>query len=184
MTRRFEIGPLLIALAAVVLLVALFLRWYGADNAWQAFEITDLLLAGLAVASLVVAGSLAVGELGGIDQRPLPSLVGATFVIVVAELLSPPPTVAVTRLGTGAWMALAAVCVMLVGAVLSVARVSFAVAVEGRDLRRRVSAVDHRPPPTETGEAADADSRGPARGPRSSEPLLGRHEPPEPSEEG
>ena len=40
---------------------------------------------------------------------------------------------------------------MVIGAVLSLGRVSFAVAVEGRDRRRRVAAVDHRPPPTETG---------------------------------
>jgi hypothetical protein len=196
MTRRFEIGPLLIALAAVALVVALFLRWYGADNAWHAFELTDIVLAGLALACLVIAGSLAVAELRGLDQRPLPWLVGAVLLIVAAELLSPPPTVAVTRLGTGAWMALAAACLMLVGAVLTVARVSFAVAVEGRDLRRRVSAVDHRPPPTETGESAEGDSMpssaapnsraatpGPAPRARSSEPLLGRHKQPEPTEE-
>ena len=41
--------------------------------------------------------------------------------------------------------------VMVLGAVLSLTKVSFAVAVEGRDRRRRVAAVDHRPPPTETG---------------------------------
>ena len=40
---------------------------------------------------------------------------------------------------------------MVIGAVLSLTKVSFAVAVEGRDRRRRVAAVDHRPPPTETG---------------------------------
>jgi hypothetical protein len=40
---------------------------------------------------------------------------------------------------------------MLLGALLSLTKVHFAVAVEGRDRRRRVSAVDHRPPPTETG---------------------------------
>jgi hypothetical protein len=57
MTRRFEIGPLLIALAAIVLLVALFLRWYGAADAWDAFEIADVLLAVLAVACLAVAGA-------------------------------------------------------------------------------------------------------------------------------
>jgi hypothetical protein len=169
MSRRFEVGPLLIAIAAVVLFVALFLRWYGNDNAWHVFEITDLLLAGLAVACLVIAAALVVGDLGGLDQRPLPWLAGAVIVIVAVELLNPPPTAAVTRLGTGAWMAFAAACVMLVGAVLTVARVSFAVAVEGRDLRRRVAAVDHRPPPTETGAPVS----------RTTEPLLGRREQPE-----
>jgi hypothetical protein len=172
MTRRFEIGPLLIALAAVVLLVALFLRWYGPDNAWHAFEIVDVLLAALAVACFAIAATLVVPEFGGLDQRPLPWLVGAVTVVVAAELLDPPPTVAVTRLGTGAWMAFAAACVMLIGAVLTVGRVSLAVAVEGRDLRRRVSAVDHRPPPTEAGEPVKPkQSRT-----RKTEPLLGPRE--------
>jgi hypothetical protein len=176
MTRRFEIGPLLIAVAALVLLVALFLRWYGSDNAWHAFEIVDLLLAVLALGALAIAVTLVVPELGGLDPRPLPWIVGAVVVVVAAELLNPPPTVAVSRLGTGAWMAFGAACVMLVGAVLTVGRVSLAVAVEGRDLRRRVSAVDHRPPPTETG--APVVPSGPGR-PRPTEPLLGPREQPE-----
>jgi hypothetical protein len=174
MSRRFEIGPLLIAVAAVVLFVALFLRWYGNDNAWHAFEITDLLLAALALACLIIAATLVVGDIGGLDQRPLPWLVGGAVVVVAVELLNPPPTVAVTRLGTGAWMAFAAGCVMLVGAVLTVARVSFAVAVEGRDMRRRVAAVDHRPPPTEAGAPVA----------RKSEPLLGPREKPAEEKEG
>jgi hypothetical protein len=168
-TRRFDIGPFVLALGALLLLVGLFLEWYGDLNAWDAFEITDVLLAGLAVGCLVISATLVVGELGGLDKRPLPWLVGAVIVIVAVELLNPPPTVAVTRLGAGAWMAFAAACVMVVGAVLTVARVSFAVSVEGRDVRRRVAAVDHRPPPTETG--APASPR-----PRPAEPLLGRTE--------
>jgi exosortase/archaeosortase len=170
MTRRFEIGPLLIALAAIVLIVALFLRWYGAADAWAAFEIADLLLAVLAVACLAVAVALVVPELPGPEPRVLPWLVGAVVVIVAAELINPPPTVAVTRLGVGAWIAFGSACVMVVGAFLTVGRVSLAVAVEGRDLRRRVPAVDHRPAPTEhTAPTA------PAR-PRPSEPLLAREE--------
>jgi hypothetical protein len=168
-TRRFDIGPLLLALGAILLLVGLFLDWYGGATAWDVFEVTDVLLAALAVAALVsAAGLLTDGEY--VDRRALPWIVGAAFVLVTAELINPPPTVAVTRLGAGAWMAFAAACVMVVGAVLTVARVSFAVSVEGRDVKRRVAAVDHRPPPTETG--APASPR-----PRAAEPLLGRTDP-------
>lgn len=180
MTRRFEIGPLLIALAAVVLLVALFLHWYGPDNAWHAFEITDVLLAALALACLVVSATLVVPELGGPGPRALPWLVGAVVVIVAAELLNAPPTVANTRLGTGAWMAFGAAIVMAVGAVLTVGRVSLAVSVEGRDLRRRVSAVDHRPPSTETGEPVKPSGQ---KKTRTSEPLLRRRKASEPEPE-
>jgi hypothetical protein len=58
---------------------------------------------------------------------------------------------------------------MVAGIVLSLGRVSFAVSVEGRDRRRRVAAVDHQGPPTETGAPVA----------RSSESLL---HPPETSE--
>jgi hypothetical protein len=170
MTRRFEIGPLLIALAAIVLLVALFLRWYGAADAWDAFEIADLLLAVLAVACLAMAAALVVPELPGPVPRLLPWLVAAVVVVVATELINPPPTVAVTRLGAGAWMALASACVMAVGAFLTVGRVSLAVAVEGRDLRRRVPTIDHRPT-TDEQSAPTAPGR-----PRPSEPLLAREE--------
>ena len=65
-------------------------------------------------------------------------------------MLSPPPAAAGLDLDTGAWMAFAAALVMVVGAVLSLGRVSFSVAIEGRE-PQRVSAVDHRPPTTESG---------------------------------
>jgi hypothetical protein len=79
----------------------------------------------------------------------VPWIVGAALVLVANQLVA--PAVSYDTNGTGAWMALAATVVMVLGAVLSLSKVSFAVAVEGRDRRRRVAAVDHRPPPTETG---------------------------------
>jgi hypothetical protein len=161
LTRRFDIGPVLVGLGAIVLLVGLFLRWYGDLNAWDAFELTDILLAALAVAALVTAaGLLADTEL--LDRRALPWLAGAAFVVTAAELINPPPDAAGQSLGLGAWLSFAAALVMVVGAGLTFGRVSLALAVEGRDRRRRVAAVDHRPPPTETGAPVS----------RSSEPLL------------
>jgi hypothetical protein len=149
-TRRFDIGPVLLALGAVVLLIGLFLDWYGGHNAWDAFEVVDLLLAALAVASLAVAVGLLAPELEYLDRRGLPWLTGAAFVLVAAELISKPPVAGGLELGTGAWLSLAAAAVMVVGTVLSLGRVSLAVAVEGRDRRHRVETVDHQPPPTES----------------------------------
>jgi hypothetical protein len=151
MTRRFELGPLLAAAAAILLLVSLFLHWYGRVSAWDAFEVVDVALAALAVGTLLAAIGMLVPELGLLDRRWLPWLVGAVVVLVAAEILDPPPTAAGRNAHDGAWLAFGAACLMLVGAVLSLGRVSLAVAIEGRDLRRRVAAVDHRPPPTETG---------------------------------
>ena len=41
---------MLLALGALLLLVSLFLDWYGPLTAWNAFEVTDVLLAALAIA--------------------------------------------------------------------------------------------------------------------------------------
>jgi hypothetical protein len=151
LTRRFDIGPIVLALGAIVLLIALFLDWFAAWNAWQVFEITDVLLAALAIAGFVAALGLIAEDVDFIDRRFMPWIVGAALVLVLNQLLAPGVALEEAELGTGAWMALAGVLVMVIGAVLSLSKVSFSVAMEGRDRRQRVSAVDHRPPPTETG---------------------------------
>jgi hypothetical protein len=149
--RRFEIGPLIVAVGSLVLLVSLFLDWYGDLSAWAAFELTDVLLGALALLALVAAVGMIAPEVGGLDRRWLLGSVLASVVLVIAEILSPPPSVGGADPQTGAWIAFAASLVMLAGAVLSLGRVSFSVAVEGREPRHRVAAVDHRPPTTETG---------------------------------
>jgi hypothetical protein len=169
LTRRFDIGPILLALGALLLLVALFLDWYGPFTAWNAFAVTDVLLAALGVAALVGAAGLLAPELEYLDRRALPWIAAAALVLVAAELLDPPPGAGGETLQTGAWLALVGTVVMVAGIVLSLGRVSFAVSVEGRDRRRRVAAVDHQGPPTETGPPVS----------RSSESLL---HPPETSE--
>ena len=159
--RRFEIGPLIVAVGSLVLLVSLFLDWYGDLNAWGAFEVTDVLLAALALAALVAAVGLIVPELGFLDRRWLLASVFAITILVVAAILSPPPSVGGADPQTGAWIGFAAALVMLAGAVLSLWRVSFSVAIEGREPRQRVSAVDHRPPTTETGAVVERDATEP-----------------------
>src|SRR3712207_91155 len=151
MTRRFQIGPILMGIGALVLLVSLFLDWYGGLNAWSAFEVVDVLLAILALLALVAAAGLIAPEFAYVDRRWLPALVFAVVVLVAAEILSPPPAVGDADPETGAWIAFGAAVLMFVGALLSLGRVSFSVEVEGRDVRHRVAAVDHRQPTTETG---------------------------------
>jgi peptidoglycan/LPS O-acetylase OafA/YrhL len=156
MTRRFEVGPLLVALAAVVLLVSLFLEWYGPLTAWEVFEITEVLLLALAVAALLVAFGQIVPDVGWIERRYMPAIVLAIAVIVVAVLVDPPPAAGPEEPSTGAWLALAAVLLMLSGAVLSFGKVSFAVNIEGRgDARERVAVVDHRQDTTETAAVSE-----------------------------
>jgi hypothetical protein len=151
LTRRFDIGPVVLALGAIVLLVGLFLAWYGDRNAWEVFELADLLMAALAVAAIFAAVGLLTPDVDYVDRRALPWIVGAVTVVVIAQMLNPPPGFGGAELGTGAWLAFGGALAMVIGSVLSLSRVSFAVAVEGRDRRQRVPAVDHRPPPTEAG---------------------------------
>ena len=149
--RRFEIGPLLVAISALVLLVSLFLDWYGDQTAWSAFEVSDVLLTVLALAALAVALGLLLPEIAFMDRAWLPALALGAAIFAAAQLLSPPPSVGGADPQTGAWLGFAASLVMLAGMVLTVAHVSFSMSIEGREPRQRVAAVDHRPPTTETG---------------------------------
>ena len=148
--RRFEIGPLIVAVGSLVLLVSLFMDWYAGESAWGAFEVADVLLAALAIAALVAALGQIAEEIAVLDRGWLLPVVLAAALLVIAELLSPPPVVGGADPQEGAWLAFGAALVMLLGTVLSLGRVSFSFAIEGRE-PRRVAAVDHRPPPTETG---------------------------------
>ena len=51
--RRIALGPLIGAAGAILLLVSLFLNWYDDLSAWTSFEVLDLLLAGIALISLI-----------------------------------------------------------------------------------------------------------------------------------
>jgi hypothetical protein len=160
MSRRFEVGPILVAVAALVLLVSLFLDWYGALTAWEAFEVVEVLLGALAVTALVIAVGQLIPDIEYVERRWLPAVVLAVAVLVAAEIVDPPPAAGGEDPATGAWLAFGAALLMLVGTVLTFGRVRFAVSVEGRELRKRVAVVDHRQDTTETaavspdGEAA------------------------------
>jgi len=145
MTRRLEAGPLLLALGALLLLVSLFLAWFAGEvSAWQAFEVWDLVLAAVALASIGAGIALVTQDEAVVDRRPIPAAVLIASVIVAAQIIDPPPAAAGQDPDVGAWLALGAVLVMCAGAVLIVGRVRLAVTVEGRDPRQRVSAVDAR----------------------------------------
>jgi hypothetical protein len=125
---------LLIAVGAIMLFVSLFLHWYSPNaEAWDVFEVWDLVLAALAIAALVAAA----GRMGIGPPRPPSWLIGssmAALVIVLYALIDPPPIAAAIGAqgggfgdpDTGLWIALAATILMTAGALLSVARISVA----------------------------------------------------------
>jgi hypothetical protein len=142
--RRIDAGDVLAALGALLLLIGLFLPWFGDANGWEAFEALDLVLAGLAIAALAAAASGA-GLLRDPSPRLLAPLGALLLVIVAVQLIDRPPGVPDDLdLGSGAWLALAGAALVLIGGLMRVARVSVSVSVGGRDVRRRVSAVDRR----------------------------------------
>jgi hypothetical protein len=148
-TRRLELGPLLVALGAVLLIVSLFLDWFeGGITAWNAFEVWDVVLAVLAIATLVTAIGLLVPDAALLDASALPFFVGAVVVVVASQIVDPPPAADGAPRDIGCWIALGAATLQLAGTVLTLSRVSFAISVEGRDTRRRVAAVDARDPTT------------------------------------
>lgn len=150
MMRRFELGPLIVAAAAVLLGVSLFLDWYGGASAWSVFEIVDLLLAALALAALLGGLGTLVPDLAYVERGWLPAISLASAVIVAAEIINPPPAAASLSPSTGAWLGFAAAIVMVIGSVLSLGKVSVSVSVEEREFRQRVAAVDERQQTTET----------------------------------
>src|SRR5438270_13680105 len=88
---RIEASAALAAGGGLALLVSLFLPWYVPDvTAWTAFEVLDLVLAALAIAS-VLAAAAEIGLLDVIPSRLLPALGAVAVVIVVAALFNHPP---------------------------------------------------------------------------------------------
>jgi len=161
MTRRFEVGPILVALAAIVL-VSLFLDWYGSLTAWDVFEVVEVILGALAVVAFVIALGQIVPDVDYADRRWLPAVVLAIAVLVAAEIINPPPAAGGQDPAIGAWMAFGAAVVMFIGAVLTFGRVRFSLSVEGRATRERVPVVDHRQDTTETA-AVTPEDEGDAR---------------------
>jgi hypothetical protein len=148
MTRRLEAGPLLVALGALLLLVSLFLNWFtGEITAWEAFEVWDLVLFVLALGAIAAGLGITTQDVELVDRRLLPVGVVAVAVIVVSQLLDPPPAAAGSDPETGIWIAVGAALLMCIGALLVYGRVHLSLTVEGREPRRRhVAAVDARGP--------------------------------------
>jgi len=137
--RNLDAGVLLIGLGAILLFISLFLEWYQPNaEAWDVFEVWDLVLAALAIAALVAVA----GRLGFGTPRPASWLIAASvaaLVIVLYALIDHPPIAdAAGQLdggfgdpGTGLWLALAATILMTIGMLMSVARISVAFGTGG-----------------------------------------------------
>ena len=173
--RSIEAAMLLIGAGAILLFVSLFLEWYqpGID-AWEIFEVWDLVLAVLAVVALVAVAS----RMGYGPPRPASWIIGpaiAALVIVLYLLINPPPLTPDIDgdPSTGLWLALAAAVLMTAGALLSVARISVNISPGGGgfgggspvDPAHRGDHVDRPGTAPGLGGAVDPRSGGPGPGP-------------------
>jgi hypothetical protein len=134
--RQIALGPLIAAAGAVILLVSLFLNWYADLSGWTVFEVLDLVLAAIAVASLVSLAErlgLAPGRVFGPGASlPLGAL---AFAIVLSQLINHPPAGVDLDPEVGLWLALGGSALILAGSSLAAARISLAVDVERRQAR-------------------------------------------------
>jgi len=133
---RIGIGPLVGALGGLLLIVSLGLDWYEGVTGFTVFEALDLVLVGLALATIVPVA----GELGAPVPRTAPghalAVAGLAAVVVLSQLVNDPPAV-VGDSGPGAdvgiWLAVGATALMVAGAVLLGTRISLAVDVSRRE---------------------------------------------------
>ena len=131
MPKRINGGMALVVLGAIALIVSLFLHWYEPNrSAWTVFEVWDVVLAGIGVASILAVVPIHRRDLPDehlVPQRWLPFLAGAALVIVVVSLVNNPPAARGAGLQVGAWLAFGAAVVLAAGAILSRARVSLVI---------------------------------------------------------
>lgn len=162
MPDRLDLRDLLVPLGGALLLISLFLRWFGpAAEAWDVFEVVDLVLAAVAVAALAYAARTAPPRL----RAALPWLAVVAVVLVAGSIADPPPVAGEDpERGPGAWLALVAACLLALAALLRHARISVRVDVGGR----AGEPVAPPPPPPHT-PAAD---RPPATSAQETTPMA------------
>jgi purine-cytosine permease-like protein len=125
---RLRAGEALAAAGGLVLLVVMFLGWYGAEDvtlsAWEAFAVTDVLLALLALLALGVAvttvtqrgPALPVG-LGVITT----ALALVALIALLYRILNEPGPDDLVEVRAGAWLGVLAALLVLAGAWHSIA---------------------------------------------------------------
>ncbi|MDQ3677427.1 MAG: hypothetical protein M3401_11595, partial [Actinomycetota bacterium] len=127
-TRNRLGGLLLLGVGAILLMVSLFLDWFEPGiSAWTTFEVWDMVLAALAIAAVIVAAGALTLWSPLPDSWMLAAAVVAPVVVIVSLLNHPPAAQGLDQDPmVGIWLALAGSLLMLVGAVLAVARISVA----------------------------------------------------------
>jgi hypothetical protein len=158
--RRIDFAPLLAAVGGAVLLVSLFLHWYQpALSAWTVFEVWDVVLAVLALATVWAAVANVVWD-GPLGERVLAILGGAAFLIVVSQIVNHPPAAQGASPQIGAWLALFGSALMASAGALKAGNMSLSISLSAtsRERERERPAASSPPPrrPREPSPATEA----------------------------
>jgi hypothetical protein len=122
--RRLRAGEWIAGLSGLVLLVALFLPWYGGDagtrTGWQSLGALDVVLALVALAALAIPVVTAIERVPAVPLalQSLTTLVGLLAVLLVLIRVLNMPDWATGR-EWGLWVALAATIGVVVGALIA-----------------------------------------------------------------
>jgi hypothetical protein len=163
MPERINAGQVLVVAGAVALFASLFLSWYeprfaGEDglSAWTAFELGDLVLAGLALVAIaaVIPFRRDEGAATLLAGKWVPWIGLAALAFVLVSVVNDPPGARDRGLELGAWFGLAGAAAMAIGGLLSYARVSLVISFRRAD--ERPTEETQATPPTSTGNAQSA----------------------------
>jgi hypothetical protein len=114
-------GELVGAIGGLGLLVALFLHWYSVneDNvtAWQAFSVTDIVLAAAAVIGMSVAACvlLRISVSYPVAGSSVATGFGAVAVVLIVIRMIDPPGAGDPSVEIGAWIGLVSAIAMTIG---------------------------------------------------------------------
>jgi hypothetical protein len=135
--RQLPVGALLAGAGGVVLVVSLFLHWYGDVTAFTIFEFNDLLLLLLGAAAIAAVAAEYVPRAPAVSSRVLLAVALLALFVVVSQLLNDPPAAVGREFGhsIGIWLALAGSALMVIGALLAYADISLAVEARPRQPR-------------------------------------------------
>jgi hypothetical protein len=114
------VAAVVVVIGGALLFGSLFVEWYApGTSGWTAFEILDLVLAFAAVVALSAGIGALFGERWPEHARFVPVIGLAAAVIVLTQLIDPPPLVHDGARRAGAFLALAGSLILVAGGVLA-----------------------------------------------------------------
>src|SRR5436189_5704430 len=114
------VAAVVVVIGGALLFVSLFVEWYDpGTSGWSAFEFLDLVLAIAAVVALSAGIGALFGERWPEHARFVPVIGLAAAVIVLTQLVEPPPLVHDSARRAGGFLALAGSLILVAGGVLA-----------------------------------------------------------------